>query len=135
MWCIPALTPEFIERMEYVLDLYAKPYNPKEPVLCFDEKSKQLLQDTRPIQRTREGRPLRYDYEYKRCGTRNIFVSVEPKGGYREVTVTLQRKISDFACEIRMLSLIFPAIGTSRNYISCSIISTPTSKHHCIRRF
>lgn len=100
MWCIPALTPEFIGRMEEILDLYAKPHNSLEPVLCFDEKSKQLLKDTRPVKNTKEGKPRRRDYEYERSGTRNIFVTVEPKGGYREVSVTNQRKKPDFAQEI-----------------------------------
>ena len=80
MWCIPTITPEFIERMEDVLDLYAKPYNKNEPVLCFDEKSKQLLSDTKPIKQTNVGMLRHRDYEYKRGGTTNIFLTVEPKG-------------------------------------------------------
>jgi DDE superfamily endonuclease len=89
--------------MEDILDLYAKPYNPLQPVLCFDEKSKQLLQDTRPVKNTKEGKPRRRDYEYERNGTRNIFVTVEPKGGHREVTVTKQRKKPDFAAEMKRI--------------------------------
>lgn len=103
MWCIPNLTLEFIERMEHILELYAKPYNPWEPVLCFDEKSKQLLKDTRLAQNTKEGKPRRHDYEYERNGTRNIFVTVEPKGRHREVAVTNHRKKSDFAKEIKRI--------------------------------
>lgn len=103
MWCIPEITPEFIACMEDVLTLYAKPYDPKEPVLNFDEKSKQLIEETRGVQQTKEGKPRRRDYEYKRNGTRNIFVTVEPKAGHREVSVTLQRKRSDFAEEIRRI--------------------------------
>jgi len=87
--------------MEGVLKLYAKPYNAHEPVICFDEKSKQLIADTRTVQATQEKKPRRRDYEYERHGTRNIFVTVEPKGGYRTVTVTQQRKKPDFAKEIR----------------------------------
>ena len=101
MWCVPELTPEFIERMEDILALYAKPYNPQEPVLCFDEKSKQLIEDTRKVQNTAEGKPRKRDYEYKRNSTRNIFVTTEPKGGHREVIVTKQRKRRDFAKEMR----------------------------------
>jgi hypothetical protein len=86
--------------MEDILELYAKPYDTHEPVLCFDEKSKQLLKDTRPVKHTKEGKPRRRDYEYERNGTRNIFVTVEPKGGHREVTVTEQRQKPDFAKEI-----------------------------------
>lgn len=97
MWCIPKLTAEYIERMEHILELYAKPYNPQEPILCFDEKSKQLIEDTRTVQNTKEGTVRKRDYEYKRNGTRNIFVAVEPKAGYREAAVTITRKRSDFA--------------------------------------
>lgn len=100
MWCVPTITEEFKKRMEDILDLYAKPYDSREPVLCFDEKSKQLLKDTRPIKHTREGKPRRRDYEYARNGTTNIFVAVEPRGGHREVSVTKHRKKPDFAKEI-----------------------------------
>lgn len=89
--------------MEDVLDLYGKPYNQKEPVLCFDEKSKQLIKDTRPVRQTQSGKPRRRDYEYQRNGTQNIFVTVEPKGGYRRVTVTEHRKRPDFARELRSI--------------------------------
>ncbi len=58
MWCIPNITPEFIERMENVLDLYEKPYDVKEPMLCIDEKSKQLIEDTRSVQQAKEHRLL-----------------------------------------------------------------------------
>lgn len=103
MWCVPTLTPEFIERMERLLDLYEKPYDRKEPVLCFDEKSKQLLKDTRQAKNTKPGKPRRQDYEYERNGTRNIFVTVEPKGGYRTVAVTRHRKRPDFAKEMKRI--------------------------------
>jgi hypothetical protein len=103
MWCVPTLTPEFIERMEDVLTLYGKPYDPKEPVLCFDEKSKQLIADTKPVHATKEGTARRRDYEYQRNGTSNIFVTVEPQGGYRTVTVTACRKKPDFANEIKRI--------------------------------
>jgi hypothetical protein len=105
MWCIPKLTPEFISRMEDILELYAKPYDPKEPVLCVDEKSKQLLADKRPVKNQTKTGTLRHrDYEYIRSGTKNIFVTIEPKGGYREVTVTDRRTKPDFANEIRRIT-------------------------------
>ena len=103
MWVIPEITPEFIERMEHVLDLYVKPYNPKEPVLCLDEKSKQLLENTKPVIPMRQGAERKADYEYKRCGTSNIFMAVEPKGGYRTAKVTHRRTKRDFAHEIRRI--------------------------------
>jgi hypothetical protein len=83
--------------MEHLLKLYKKPYDPKEPVICADEKSKQLLAHTRTGLPLKEGKPARVDYEYKRKGTRNLFVAVEPKGGYRNVQVTKRRTKQDFA--------------------------------------
>lgn len=103
MWCIPTLTPQFIERMEDVLDLYAKPYTTHEPVLCFDEKSKELRADTRPSEHTTTQHVRRRDYEYQRNGTANIFLTVEPKGGYRSTRVTQRRTRSDFAKELRRI--------------------------------
>lgn len=90
--------------MEEILDLYAAPYRPHEPVICFDEKSKQLLKDIRTRVPCQEGVPAKRDYEYKRNGTRNIFIAVEPKGGYREATVTKRRTKQDFAQEIKRLA-------------------------------
>lgn len=104
MWCIPKVDEIFIKRMEDVLTLYAKPYNPAEPVICFDEKSKQLLRDIRTRICCQEGISAKRDYEYKCNGTRNIFIAVEPKGGYREATVTKRRTKKDFAHEIKRLT-------------------------------
>lgn len=103
MWCIPKITPEFIKKMEEVLTLYAKPYNSKEPVLCFDEKSKQLTENLRPTKNIKAKKPRKKDYEYKRNGTRNIFMSIEPKGGHREIAVTKYRKKIDFVKEIKRI--------------------------------
>lgn len=105
MWCIPNVTPEFIERMEHILELYEKPYNKKEPIICMDEKSKQLLEDTR-IGKIQKNGVTRKDYEYKRNGTQNIFVAVEPKGCFRITKVTNKRKKEDFAKFIRSLTNI-----------------------------
>jgi hypothetical protein len=90
--------------MEEVLDLYALPYNPKEPLICFDEKSKELHADTRTTQHTQEGCVRRRDYEYRRNGTANIFMTVEPQGGYRTVQVTAHRTREDFAHEIKRIT-------------------------------
>ncbi len=103
MWCIPKMNDEFKKRMEDILDLYEKPYDRQEPVLCFDEKSKQLIKDTRPVQPAKEKRLLHRDYEYERNGTRNVFMTVEPKGGHREVAVTPHRKKPDFAREMKRI--------------------------------
>lgn len=103
MWCVPTLTDEYIQRMEDILDLYQQPYNAKEPVVCFDEKSTQLLADTREPQPTTVTTLRKRDYEYKRNGTRNIFVAVEPKAGRRRVKVTGKRKKKDFAYALKHL--------------------------------
>jgi len=79
-----------------LLELYAMPYCEKEPVVCVDEKSKQLLQQTRTPIAARPGKPMKEDYEYRRAGTRNIFMAVEPKGGQRQAEVTARRTKSDF---------------------------------------
>lgn len=106
MWVLPKVDDEFIARMEHLLDLYARPYDSHEPLLCFDEKSKELHDETRPLQPTKPGKPRRRDYEYKRNGTRNIFLTVEPRGGWRRVRHTARRTKRDFAQEImRIVSL------------------------------
>lgn len=97
MWCIAEITPEYRERMYRVLDLYEEAYDPNHPVVCIDEKSKQLIEEiTNPIV-LKPGSCAKYDYEYKRNGTRNIFVAVEPKGGRRVIEVTKTRTKNDFA--------------------------------------
>jgi hypothetical protein len=103
MWCIAQITPEYRERMYRLLDLYEEEYNPDRPVICIDEKSKQLIEEVRKPIPLKPGRTAKYDYEYKRNGTRNIFVAVEPKGGRRHITVTKTRKKTDFARFVRNL--------------------------------
>jgi hypothetical protein len=104
MWCIPEVTQEFVNRMEHILDLYAKPYNPLEPIVCVDEKSKQLIENTRKSKPMKAGKPKRTDYEYQRNGTQNIFMAVEPKAGFRKAKVTKYRKCPDFAQFIKELT-------------------------------
>ena len=89
--------------MEDVLDLYAEPYDPQRPVVCFDETSTQLLSDTRPPIPVEPGRPRREDYEYRREGTRNLFLFIEPLAGWRHVTVTERRTAWEFAQQMRWL--------------------------------
>ena len=72
-------------------------------MVCFDETSKQLVADKRPAIRAKPGRVERYDYEYKRNGTRNLFMFCEPKAGWRHVEVTEQRTAVDFAHQMRWL--------------------------------
>lgn len=103
MWCITAITQEYRERMYRLLELYEQQYDERHPVVCMDEKSKQLIEDVRGILPLKPGSPAKYDYEYKRNGTKNIFVAVEPLAGKRKITVTDSRKKSDFAYFIKEL--------------------------------
>jgi hypothetical protein len=79
------------------------PYKQDEPVVCVDEKSKQLLAAKRPAIAVKPGQTRKQDYEYERQGTRNLFVAVEPLAGWRQVQVTQHRKKADFVCFIRQL--------------------------------
>ena len=89
--------------MEDVLDLYAEPYDPKRPRVNFDETSKQLIAETRRPLAPRPGQPQRYDYEYERGGTRNLFLFTEPQAGWRHVNVTERRTMVDFAHQMKWL--------------------------------
>ena len=82
MWCIPDLDEEYVERMEDILALYTRPLSPEEPVICFDEKSVQCLDEKRKSIRVKNG-SVRRDYEYIRRGTANVFCVVDrvPAGG------------------------------------------------------
>jgi hypothetical protein len=108
MWCIPELTEEFIKRMMDILELYERPHNPKIPVICFDEKSKQLLIHKRNPIPAKPGMPERYDSEYVRNGTVNLFVAVEPKAGRRHVLIRKQRTGRDFAIFMEWLVSHYP---------------------------
>ena len=103
MWCIGKLTEEYRRRMYDVLDVYAHPYREREPVICIDEKSKQLIRDNRAPLLMQAGAPAKHDYEYVRAGTCNIFVAVEPRGGRRVVQVTERRTKSDFVNFVQRL--------------------------------
>ena len=94
---------EFVAAMEDVLDLYAEPYDANRPVVCFDETSTQLLADVREPLPPQPGRPRRQDYEYRRGGTRNLFLFCEPLAGWRHVAVTERRTMADFAHQMRWL--------------------------------
>jgi hypothetical protein len=89
--------------MEDVLDLYQEDYDPLRPVVCFDEVPYQLVGETRTPVPPRAGRPGRVDYEYRRCGTVNLFMLIEPLLGWRHVAVTEQRTNKDFAAQMRDL--------------------------------
>jgi hypothetical protein len=100
---LPEVSGEFVAAMEDVLDLYAEPYNPKRPKVNFDESSKQLSGETRAPLPAQPGQAARFDYEYKRHGTRNLFLFCEPQAGWRHVAVTEQRTMQDFAHQMKWL--------------------------------
>lgn len=103
MWCIQEITPEYRARMYRLLKIYKMPYDPCQPLVCMDEKSKQLLEDSRSPIKARSGKVEKYDYEYRRKGTCNIFVAVAPKSGKHITKVTDTRKKEDFAYFIEEL--------------------------------
>ena len=111
--------------MEDVLDLYAEPYDPQRPVVCFDETSTQLLADTRPPLPAQPGLPQRQDYEYRREGTRNLFLACEPLAGWRHVAVTERRTMQDFAQQMRWLvDEAYPEVPVVRVVLDNPVSST-----------
>ena len=99
--------------MEDVLDVYKRPYDPKRPVVCLDEASRQLLDNTRPplpmrpvLSKEQKGTPLREDSEYDRNGTINLFMCFEPLAGQRHVEVTERRAALDFAAVVKDLRTV-----------------------------
>jgi hypothetical protein len=101
--------------MEDVLELYAEPFDPARPVVCFDEASKELHGDVTPPVPPAPGVPAKEDYEYTRHGTVNLFVVVEPLAGVRHVTVTGRRTIPDFAAQMkRLCEVLYPEATTIR---------------------
>jgi transposase len=109
MWCIPAVNGEYVARLEDVLDLYAEAADPKRPVVCFDESPSQLIGEVRQPIPAAPGQPARYDYEYRRCGTVNLFVLIDVHRPWRKVTVSERRTAADFAACMRdLVDLDFP---------------------------
>ena len=94
---------DFVWRMEDVLELYAEPYDPRRPVVCFDEQPRQLIAEVRVPLPAAPGRPERVDYEYRRRGTANLFLTFEPLAGWRHVAVTERRTSTEFAHQMRAL--------------------------------
>jgi DDE superfamily endonuclease len=89
--------------MESVLELYQTAYNPKTPVICIDEATKQLVKETQVPIAAEQGQPERFDYEYERNGTANLFMICEPMVGWRRVEVTQQRTALDYAHLLKRL--------------------------------
>ena len=100
---MPEVSADFVACMEDVLDLYEEPYDPNRPNVCFDETSKQLVAETRSPIPSKPGQRERFDYEYQRKGTRNLFMLCEPLAGWRHVAVTERRTMVDFVHQMRWL--------------------------------
>lgn len=108
-WCIPQVSAEFVYHMEDVLDLYAEPEDPHRPRVCFDERPCQLISHVRKPIPAKPGQPPRYDYEYKREGTCNLFMFGRPHTGWRHVKATKRRTKQDFAhCMKDLVDVHFP---------------------------
>jgi len=95
--------------MEAVLDQYQQVYDPKRPLICFDESPKQLIEETRTSIPAKPGRRARYDYEYKRNGVRNLHIFYEPLTGQRQIRVTQRRRRQEFAeCMRSLVDELYP---------------------------
>ena len=104
MWCIPPERDcEFVAAMEDVLEVYKRPHDPERPVVCLDESSKQLVGEIRTPLPPAPGTPARYDCEYVRNGTANLFMALEPLSGWRHVEVTDARRRVDWAWFVKGL--------------------------------
>lgn len=99
----PKASGEFVYYMEDVLSVYTRPLDPRYPVVCFDETSKQLVQETQVPLPPEPGQPKRYDYEYERNGVCNLFMFSEPLAGWRHVEVTERRTKQDYAQQMKYL--------------------------------
>jgi len=125
MWCIPKVDAEFVARMEDVLDLYAECPNRKRPVICFDETPTQLIGEARSPIPAYPGQVEKFDYEYRRNGTANLFVFVNAHEPWRHVKVTEQRTAIDFAeCMRDLVDLHYPKAERIR------VVLDNLSTHH-----
>ncbi|MGA7523748.1 MAG: IS630 family transposase [Acidobacteriaceae bacterium] len=106
------LDEEYIARMEEVLELYERPLSAEEPVVCIDEKPVLLHRDLRPSAPMGPGQPARRDYEYKRCGTANVFCGIEPKAGRHFPKVTPTRCSAEFADYLLEIAARYPGART-----------------------
>jgi transposase len=114
--------------MEDVLDLYAEPYDARCPQVCFDESPVQLISEVRQPLPIRPGQPIRYDYEYRRAGTANLFLFVQPLRGWRQVNVTARRTAGDFAQQMQeLVDVHFPQAEMIRLVVDNLNTHTPAA--------
>jgi hypothetical protein len=125
MWCIP---PEqnaaFVAHMEQVLEVYKRPYDPRHPVVCMDEQSKQLISECMKPQPMVPGRPLRIDHEYVRHGQCTVWMFVEPLKGWRSVRITNRRTGTDWAHQVRQLVIDRRYAQAERITLVCDNLNT-----------
>src|ERR1700686_4023777 len=134
MWCIPQVDGEYVARMEDVLDLYAEASDPKRPVVCFDESPVQLIGEVRQPIPAEPGQLERYDYEYRRNGTVNLFACIgggarsrSPSGGRQETTPG--------ACANSSMSIIRMPRASGSCRITCRPTRpAPSMRHLCLRK-
>src|SRR5215510_15069964 len=112
MWVVADLDDDYITKMEDVLEIYERPYDPRQPVVCLDEKPITLHADVRPVSPAAPGREARRDNEYERCGNANVFCVVEPKAGRHFTFPTPDRSGFEFAQVAINLALTYPEAKT-----------------------
>jgi transposase len=128
MWCIPRVNGEFVARMEDVLDLYAETPDPKRPVVCCDESPTQLIGEVRRPIPPEPGQVARFDYEYRRAGTVNLFVLLDAHRPWRKVTITQQRTALEFArCMRELVEVDYPQAERIRVVMDNLSTHTPGS--------
>jgi hypothetical protein len=124
MWVIPPKhSGEFVAHMEDILEVYHLPYDPQVPLICMDEQPVQLIKEIRQALPAAAGKPERYDSEYERNGTANIFIFTEPLRGVRFVSVREHKTARDWATEIQqLLDTQYPAADRIR--LVCDNLNT-----------
>ena len=126
MWCIPHVDGEYVARMEDVLDLYAEAPDPERPLICFDETPVQLIGEVRQPIPAKPGQLERYDYEYRRHGTINLFVVFDPHRAWRRVKLTERRTAMDYArCMRELVDVHYPKAACIRVVQDNLSIHTP----------
>jgi transposase len=128
MWCIPKVDAEFVARMEDVLALYAEAPDEQRPVVCFDETPRQLIGEERVPVQAEPGKRARYDYEYVRNGTANVFMFVDVNRPWRHAKVTDRRACVDFAeCMQDLVDVHYPRAEKIRVVLDNLSAHTPSA--------
>jgi len=133
MWCIPKIDAEYVARMEDVLDLYAEAPDPARPVVCFDESPTQLIGEVRQPIPAAPGQLERYDCEYKRNGTANLFVFLDTHRSWRKVKITDRRAAEDFAhCMRDLTDIHYPDADRIRVVLDNLSTHTPAALYQAL---